>query len=294
MPDEPDTPQNLPGRQRPRLNELSQQTTEDDLWDLDETPEPMPTPAAAPQNPPADSPVEAERGAGTPRAPEAREATGGEAGPEALPAVPARQDEPRPTPASRPKPTSRLTETAGTSGKEKVALVASGVVALGLAVWLVIGMFSGVPTTRIGDNQPELPAAGSFTTVATLETFWREPIREGENRDIARREVAMIPVVSLTLDDSRSGALRVIFYDSQGDSVGDAVSQPFTGGQFDGTGSPTIEIAATDGFTDPGDFDAYRVGGERWTVEIREGPSTNAPGREFKELLSAPISSTRR
>ncbi len=98
----------------------------------------------------------------------------------------------------------------------------------------------------------------------------------------------------MAVGGSSNGVLRVIFRDDQGEFVGDSITQPFTSGQFDQNQSPMIEFAATSGFEQDSAFNAYRVGGERWTVEVLEGPSSNASGSEFKLLFKTPISSLQR
>lgn len=56
MSPEPTSSSGLPGRSRPVLSELSKETTEEDLWNLDE--DPTPAPAVEPQPIPASAPAE--------------------------------------------------------------------------------------------------------------------------------------------------------------------------------------------------------------------------------------------
>jgi len=348
MPDEPDTQKNLPGRHRPRLSELSKETTEEDLWDLEDDSRlspAQPTKRAEPasvirkakldplekrepsaENPskPAvvthhtkqssSSPAASKESEGRPGPPKASrpnglrprdpksstpqlEATVEEPSPEE------KQEAPEtsvPTSEEPPeKPEKPETKAAPTSGKketgkgEKLGLIAFGIVFLLLAIWWLVGLFSSISTTRLGDDQPDFPAKGAYVTIEAAETYWREPVRDGISPDVARRDVEFIPVLSVAINDSEAGVLRAIFRNEEGDFVGDSISKKFANGVFDQHAQSTIEFPATDGFMNSGEFNGYRVGDDRWTVELFEGPSADASGSEFKLLFTTPISPSR-
>jgi hypothetical protein len=154
-------------------------------------------------------------------------------------------------------------------------------------------LLAGVRTERFGDDAPDLPARGSFAVVDEVSTFWRHPVREGANRGYARQGVEFVPVVSMRLAEG-SGAIRAIFRNSANEFVGDAITRGFKNGLFTANGESTIEFPATDGFEREGDMHRYRVGEERWRVELYEGPGTNASGDRFELLFSLPISPQRR
>ena len=146
-------------------------------------------------------------------------------------------------------------------------------------------------------EMPDYPLKGEHAVISEGETYWREPIREGASRDVARREVAMIPVLELNLDPGKSsdGALRVIFRNSEGEAVGDSITRSFAGGRFDASGDPKIAFPATDGFLEEGTFNGYRTRtGKPWMVEVLEGPSINAPASSFKKLVDIPVLPQRR
>lgn len=340
MPDEPDTQKNLPGRHRPRLSELSKETTEEDLWDLEDDSRPsLAQPAKRepsaekPSKPavvthhskhssssPADSkepderpgPPKASRPNGLrPRDPkssisqlEAAIEEPMEAAVEEPPTCKKKQEVPEtaaaPTPEESPeKPEKAETKATSTPEKretgkgEKMGLIAFGVVSLLLGTWWLVGLFSRISTTRLGDDQPDFPTKGAYVTIEGAETYWREPVRDGANPDVARREVEFIPVLSVEINDSEAGVLRAIFRNEEGDFVGDSISKKFASGVFDQNAQSTIEFPATDGFMNSGEFNGYRVGDDRWTVELFEGPSAEASGNEFKLLFTTPISPNR-
>ncbi|MEP4076471.1 hypothetical protein [Haloferula sp.] len=355
MPDEPQKPRNTPRRHRPRVSELSKETTEEDLWDLEDEGS---SPPAAPAEPPAkaepetksttpaaktgDEPKEARpkrskpavsshrtkaatapKSEPPPRAtpPKAARPNGPKALDQKLSSMPdseaaaattsARANSPKPTPEPKPEqpkpkpkpqaapeqkapvsaPAREKAEPAGKS--ERMALIAFGVVFLALGIWWIIGLFSSISTTRLGDDQPDFPVTGTHVTIGNAETYWREPIREGVRTDNARSEVEFIPVLKVVINDSESGVLRAIYRNEEGDFVGDSISLPFAHGLFDLNAGTEVEFPATDGFQNSGEFNGYRVGETRWTVEVFEGPSVDAAGSEFKLLFTSPISSNR-
>jgi hypothetical protein len=181
--------------------------------------------------------------------------------------------------------------------REVIGIASFAVVVMIAAVWVVSHFFSQLSFTRDSDSKPNYPLKGELARVASGTTYWREPVRSGENRDVARREVILIPVLELSLDPEHSGggALRVIFRNSEGQPLGDPITRSFGAGRFEASGSPTVTFAATDGFTADGDFQAYRTGkGKLWTADVLEGPPGGSPSSTFKKLSSIPIFPDRR
>lgn len=365
MPDEPESPKNLLGRHRPHLSELSKETTEEDLWDLEAeedlgegaksapanspapserqpetqdsgaTPKNEPAKAASiptePRSMPRSSAASTNSAKSTARPPAEIEldpedsntrTTPRSVDPASRPAPPraSRPNGPRPldpksldSPAAdveiepdeqvpdQPVPNANQDKSSllgnkrdkGNGNHEKVGLIALAVLFLGLGFWWLASLFSTISTTRLGDDQPDFPAEGEFVTITTAETYWRKPIRDGDRPDVARIETQFIPVLNINIDDSETGIIRVIFRNEQGDFVGDSISQSFANGVFDSNANPATEFPATDGFASSGAFNGYRVGEDRWTVEVFEGPSTDAPGSEFNLLFTAPVSTNR-
>jgi hypothetical protein len=166
------------------------------------------------------------------------------------------------------------------------------------AVWVLTRFFTLLSFTRDSDGQPSYPLKGELAWVESAQTFWREPVRSGETRDVgARRKVVIIPVLELTLDAAHSGggSLRVIFRNAEGNPVGDPITRSFGAGRFEASDSPTASFAATDGFTEDGDFQAYRTGkGKLWTADVLEGPPGDSAASSFKKLSSIPILPDRR
>lgn len=321
MPEDSTPPSKTPRRHRPRLAELAKETTEEDLWVLDDDDSHV-EPAGGnedPAPPTAEKPAE-ESAAEVPKdetVPEASDPTPlpvepdpkPPAEPEDTPAAIApmplpETQEPEP-PTEEPTPTSPPEEpdpaeqappqtAAKPDRREWIVLGILGVVFLAVAIWWITSLFSSVTTTRLGEDEPDFPIAGKYLEAQSVASFWRQPIRTGDSVDVARAEVVYLPVAKVTIESDGNGVLRAIFRDDQGEFVGDTITRTFTAGHFDDSGSPCTEFPATSGFEEHSDFNAYRVGGERWTVEVLEGPAVNAPGSEFNLLFKAPISSLRR
>lgn len=306
MPEESNPQPSQPRRHRPRLTELARETTEDDLWDLDAAvPQPVddaveptaadPTGTAAaepaPDDPASEAPVESASpevlADETPAEAigEPAEEPAVESGPEPEAAT---EFNPKPVVADAPRPSLPRP-----NRREWISLGALAAIFLGLGIWWIVGQFSDIPTQRLGSDRPDLPAKGEYATVATAETYWREPIRSGEGRDVARAEVSFIPVVSIKLSGG-TGALRAIYRNESGGFVGDSITRAFENGRFVETGGDTIEFPATDGYETDGEYNGYRVGDARWTVEILEGPGSGAAGSRFQSLFTAPVATGRR
>jgi hypothetical protein len=320
MSDIPEKPSG-PNRSRPTLSGLAKETLEDDLWELDDDIAPPPAepkaessePQKAPE--PGKSAPSAEDSEETPAdsqstdlidesaaAPqetepieesEPTETPGPEIGDDA--AKPSIDDELHPGPAaSAPLSLPKLSSLLPESKQERIGLISIGVVMLGIGIWWLVGLFSDVATTRLGDDLPDLPAEGRFLEIDQASTYWRAPVTDGENRDRVRNEVVIVPVLSLELGESQQGVIRVNFRNAAGEFVGDTVNQSFANGVFTSTNSNTADFTATDGFKEISEYHSYRVGTERWTAEVLEGPSEDAPGSEFQKLFTIPLSTERR
>ena len=132
----------------------------------------------------------------------------------------------------------------------------------------------------------DLPIKGELVTVSSVETYWRAPVTEGENIDIVRRGVKFIPVIRLVIEGTSgdSAAIRIFFRDEKGAVVGDSISLPISN-------KGTMEITATDGFSDIGMYSAYRTGeSPRWIIQVLEGQSVNASREKLHTLFETEIS----
>jgi hypothetical protein len=335
MPADPPSNTGSPDRSRPTASDLSKETTEGDLWNIDD--EPAGRPSTKPSPPPtsgvrAQAPDSPGRKSVQTSATPARK-TGLEtdqrhsansqdaigeledspagAGEEAVLIVPedkvpapvpreeapapaaesgARQNRPRPAQAAAPASSPSTLRFPKPVGRELIALGAFAFIIALASIWVITRFFTQVTFQDSYLAAPDYPVRGEHAVISSAETFWREPIREGPNRDSAKRDVMMIPVVEIALDSqSSSGALRITFRNQQGETVGDPMIRSFT------SGTGKLAVAGTNGFVSEGDFNTYRTSDERpWTVEVREGPSADGGSASFKPLTIIPITPLQR
>ncbi len=154
---------------------------------------------------------------------------------------------------------------------------------LAVAAVLAIFYFNRVPTRSLIAEKTEFPAIGKLVEIRSAKTYWRKPITTGDNADTVRRGTALIPVVHLKLS-SKPCAIRVFFRDTDGIVIGDAITHAVSGEQ-------DLVISATAGFDDIGMHAAYRTGEqEPWSIEVYEGPNRSADRKNFRIIVSLPIS----
>ena len=128
----------------------------------------------------------------------------------------------------------------------------------------------------------DFPIAGKKLTIASADTYWRAP----QAGDTSRRGTLLLPVIDMEVEGG-PGALRILFRNSDGESVGDAITRLIQ--------SPgKLSVPATAGFDDLGMHAAYRAGEAKpWTIEVREAPSDTSPPDAFKKLFEMNISTAR-
>lgn len=170
---------------------------------------------------------------------------------------------------------------------ERVGLIALSALLVIGAVTVIAFSLSRLPTESAAVKANDFPINGKFVTVSSAVTYWRPPILEGKNPDTFRRGTVLLPVIDLVVPEG-SGALRVVFRNPDGESVGDVVTRSVQRGQ-------SLQIAATAGFDDLGMHSAYRTGESKpWTIEVDEAPSVNSNSSAFVSLFKMNISTDRR
>lgn len=275
-------------RSRVRTSDLARETTESDLWDLDQD---FPSPGTIPSAP--------DTSTGEPTLPFAEQpafepmpapATASDA---SVPPTPKAPPETQPL-ESKPNGAPPKVSTTPLSPVERSGIIALALSFIGLAIWGISALSADLSTSSASDLKLHLPAAGQHATVSAIDTFWRTPIADGENRDPVRLGVRFIPVIEVTLAEGSSGVIRVLFRNRDGLVMGDSITRAFKNGTFTSSGTATAEFPATDGFEQDAQINAYQVGSNPWTFQVLEGPSADASGSDFKPLLEGPISPNRR
>jgi len=175
----------------------------------------------------------------------------------------------------------------GLSKLEAVSLMALTVM-LVAGGYLVYHFSLSRVLSQAGQTQEvAFPVRGNNVTISNVVTYWRQPLKTGNQVEAVRRGVVLIPVAELTLQGG-PGAIRAVVHNDRGIAVGDPITR-----QVDG--ATTLILPATDGFEDISLHAAYRTGQIKpWTVHIFEAPSSSARGKDFKKLLEVPVSTEKR
>lgn len=229
----------------------------------------------------------------TPEEPSGESASVADPGGEGQPAAPKDTfDDPELTPeeAAR-KSAADLIRKAGLSTAEKIALAAVALMFAGLAVWgyMFLRKHNRLATT---EATIEFPVKGEHAVVSGFKTFWKNP--DDDSR--VRLGALVVPAAEITLadDSSGTGALRLYFYNTEKTSVGDPITIAFEGGRFS-NGEKTIEVSASDGFHQEGDYSAYVLDRDlAWRVQLLEADSAAAAGSDFAELFKVPVEPVRK
>lgn len=178
-------------------------------------------------------------------------------------------------------------------------------IALLAAILLVAGIWaSSAVAARVPENADssrlKFPLKGKSVVLATFDSYWRSPIREGENSDDGvSKSIELIPSAVITLDpNSKAKSLRFLFRDETGTYVGDSTTVQTSGGKFLPNDDTTTRIngnqatiSATTGFINRGEIISYLSDDNfQWNFVVFE----SSDGEKFTELASIPISAKRK
>ncbi len=175
---------------------------------------------------------------------------------------------------------------------EKISLLIVVACLIGAMAWGISTFLSQAPQGEIIAFKDEYPAKGQNLTIESVETWWRKPLRKGENADIGVIiQAKLIPCASITLSEGQSTTLRVSFRDGEKELIGDTINLLVQDGKFARSGSNQIEIFSTAGFTNPSAINSYANEDiPPWSMTITEGDI----GDDNEPLVKARISATTR
>lgn len=251
----------------------------DDSWDLDDedlqlgesvTPNPVVIPGGK-EEPEPIAPIEEEPG---PEDPEFASPVSSQA--------PSETERSEPVPEEKEQRRQSITsdeasspDRPSTSLFEKISISIVLACILGLLGWGLKTYLAEAPEGELIEFTEDYPAEGKAVSIAGVETWWRVPVREGDNPDVGVRvETQLIPCASITLASGNSTTLQVSFQNGRGDPVGDTVNLEVKNGAFVKNGSKEIEIHATAGFTNAPDLHPYIHGDiDPWSLIIVEQDS---------------------
>ena len=148
-----------------------------------------------------------------------------------------------------------------------------------LAIWGIRTYLNSAPNGELAEYKEDFPIQGESVTVESVETWWREPVRDGddpENNIVS--EARLIPCASIKISDSGSTNLQVSFRDGENRLIGDIQNLSVKKGKFEKNSSDKISVYATDGFDNPTKINPYvNQDIEPWTLAIVEEGSGNEP-----------------
>ena len=197
---------------------------------------------------------------------------------------------PAPTPTQKPAPSTpseprrvRVKETKReakpTTAVEKafIGLLLAGLI--GGAIWGISTYLDSAPNGELAEYKEEFPIQGKAVTVDKVETWWREPVRDGDEADIGVVvDARLIPCASIKLSDGSTSRLQVSFRDGDDKLIGDIINLSVSNGQFEKNSSNEISVHATAGFTNPTTINPYINGDiEPWTLAIVEEGKSDEP-----------------
>lgn len=176
-----------------------------------------------------------------------------------------------------------------TSTIEKISLFAVVACLIGALVWGVSAFLNEAPQGELITFKEDYPAKGQNATIAAVDTWWRKPIRTGDNADAGIvLDANLIPCARIKLIDGGSTILRVTFRDDEKQLVGDTINLTVEDGKFVKSGSDEIEINSTAGFKNASRINAYTNEDiNPWSLAITERGTGEESGPLVKARISA-------
>ncbi|MGC6426575.1 MAG: hypothetical protein ACON5H_06215 [Akkermansiaceae bacterium] len=174
---------------------------------------------------------------------------------------------------------------------EKASLVAVVALLIGAAVWGISTFYDQAPEGTLVEYDEDFPLKGAHINVDTIETYWREPIRKGEDLDLGvQLSARLIPCARIKLSGNGNAALALSFRDSDKELIGDPFSLEVINGRFTQNNSHEITVNCTAGFTDISDINPYANGDFKpWSILIVEGESGTTPAHLDNEKKLAAV-----
>ncbi len=183
------------------------------------------------------------------------------------------------------------------SPAEKIATLACYLAIVALFTYLIMYASNQHDFSTAMGYEANTPVDGDYASVEKIETWWSKPA--GNNTKFG---VILVPSATITLgENSKSGVTRSVFYSYEEGLIGelrpkgDPFTHEFKDGKFLESGTNQITIHGTDGYSELAHFMYYRSQDEnRWTVDVKEAPSTQTDINSFKSLAQAPIEPIRK
>ncbi|MBC8126959.1 MAG: hypothetical protein H8M99_07430 [Gloeobacteraceae cyanobacterium ES-bin-144] len=171
----------------------------------------------------------------------------------------------------------------GLTKVERICLIS--LCALLLVGGVVVWAFSihKLPTETQKLKARDFPMKGTFLTINSAMSYWREPITDGAEPDTVQKDTKLLPVLEMVVSGGPA-VVRVLFRNEERAVIGDVVTRVV---RTDGL----LVFPATAGFNDLGMHAAYRTGESKpWTIEVYEAQSEEVVSTDYKKLFEIDIS----
>ena len=199
------------------------------------------------------------------------------------PALPPQETEPADPPETTPTPRRYRAKETGreatpTTEIEKIFIGSLLAVLVGLTVWGGYTYVGAAPNGNLAEYKEDFPIQGESVTIESVETWWREPVRDGGDPDVGVVvEARLIPCASIKISEGGSSTLQVSFRDGEDQLIGDILNLSVSNGKFE-NGSNEALVYATDGFTNPTTINPYvNQDIAPWTLAIVESADGAEP-----------------
>ena len=175
--------------------------------------------------------------------------------------------EERPAPPTKPKLVGineSRKEATTVSTVEKISLIAVIACLVGAFAWGISFFYRDAPEGELVKFIEDFPIKGEDVTIETVETWWRKPVRSGDEPDVGVViDSNLIPCARIKLSEGGSTTLQVSFRDGDQNLIGDTTNLSVVNGKFssddsdDSDDSDEIVVHSTSGFNNPSRIHAY-------------------------------------
>ena len=172
--------------------------------------------------------------------------------------------EERPAPPTKPKLVGineSRKEATTVSTVEKISLIAVIACLVGAFAWGISFFYRDAPEGELVKFIEDFPIKGEDVTIETVETWWRKPVRSGDEPDVGVViDSNLIPCARIKLSEGASTTLQVSFRDGDQNLIGDTINLSVVNGKFsrnDSDDSDEIVVHSTSGFNNPSRIHAY-------------------------------------
>ncbi|MGJ8698046.1 MAG: hypothetical protein ACSHYF_17130 [Verrucomicrobiaceae bacterium] len=172
---------------------------------------------------------------------------------------------------------------------EKISLSSVIIALLIVAGWGLSTYYEHAPEGTLVTFTEDFPVEGTHAAIDEIDTYWRQPIRKGENADRGvQLKARLIPCARIKLSGTGSASLSISFQDDEKELVGDPISLDVENGVFKKSGSAEIVINSTAGFENASAINAYTNEDiNPWSLIIVEGaPGTNPSYQDIDHILA--------